>query len=995
MLVLKLLQSEAMRLGSNLCEFAHSLGLVIVGKKRSFRPSLVEGAKLGKFVLLTFNQFTLIIEMGHKRKGVSARKGEESHGGKQKESLVGSRASSVSKHGDDVMSSQGMLEAMKTYQGEPVLERLIKLEEISTLWEKRVGRLEQVEDKAKETQGVVESCLDELDALKTFLEGLRLGVMLGGEQGDAQRLSETIAVAGKLTELADVKPTSNVPSRSMPRNSGNNGGDREKVHQGDGCPEKRRLATIMRMMGEGEVVGIGGGTSVKAAKSGKRLGPVEGINAAKQGSKRGKAVDVEVAEPKGKLDTIARVQAIKSGARLDEATCSKVSNQGTSMVRLQAVKYLPGSRRDETTDVKAFEHKKGPITIASDKAVKPRVQSEQVHSQYARMEVWSKLRGLRHKGTLKEYVIRFRRLMFKVSSLTEEDAFFTFMFGLKPWAKKMLERREVKEFSKALITMESIKEFGVKKKTSKAKPKPRVAARDSAMKASQRMRKSCTSSSAKDAKPRVKVEQAKGSKLKMPEVLEGARRGIELFREKVPMHDCAKSSNEKGSMRGVLNFMEDAFGRLAVSYLAARAETSTSIMRGRVLMGHEQVEASKGNQVDAKYGAKDREVTWEKSQGKHEEGVECSDEGVARSSHTRVSLPHDRSTLWLGVATLVLKASAIRNLEGLVPTFETETKCSFVSLLLGCHPCTIEGYVNVYLTSVVDNCISDYGAEMVESWFGSSWWNPRKSASESTDKVVLGILAFEVAGFMSKVVNLWHSLDDREILRLREEIEDSIGIQGLLGKKCTDPVYHHFEAFVNDPFFNNLEWFGWEYREEDGKGSEENGEICWSYDAVGSRVEVLAELEQSLRRMQRNPESDRVKLLEFQQKSFSKSMKCQTNKHLKSHYYSTSLHGKLLNSRTKQAGHVAFGPFKGCMSAEAFLPFWRVASHWQCIYEVQCRVEPGTGADTGMAGTSRSQHDYVQSDHNFEEQQLVSRIGKAHMKRLYRNLPTVAVPNIR
>ncbi|XP_039051513.1 protein PSK SIMULATOR 3-like [Hibiscus syriacus] len=56
-------------------------------------------------------------------------------------------------------------------------------------------------------------------------------------------------------------------------------------------------------------------------------------------------------------------------------------------------------------------------------------------------------------------------------------------------------------------------------------------------------------------------------------------------------------------------------------------------------------------------------------------------------------------------------------------------------------------------------------------------------------------------------------------------------------------------------------------------------------------------------------------------RSFSKSMKCQTNsKHLKSHYHSTSLHGKLLNSRTKQAGHVAFGPFKGCMSAGSVSP---------------------------------------------------------------------------
>ncbi|KAE8735698.1 protein tesmin/TSO1-like CXC 5-like [Hibiscus syriacus] len=186
---------------------------------------------------------------------------------------------------------------------------------------------------------------------------LRPGAMLGREQGDAQRLSEAIAVAEKLTELAGVKPSINVSSRPMPRDSGNSGGNRENVQQGDGresssngqgCPEKRRLTAIMKRMKEGEVAGI-------------------------------------------------------------------------------------GLKRDETASVKVVEHKKGLGAIARDKAVKPRVQSEQVCSHYARMAAWSNLRRLRHKWTLKE---------------------------------------KVKELSKALTTAESIKEFGVKKnKTSKAKPK--------------------------------------------------------------------------------------------------------------------------------------------------------------------------------------------------------------------------------------------------------------------------------------------------------------------------------------------------------------------------------------------------------------------------------------------------------------------------------------------------------------------------------------------
>ncbi|KAE8689298.1 ABC transporter B family member 15 [Hibiscus syriacus] len=158
-----------------------------------------------------------------------------------------------------------------------------------------------------------------------------------------------------------------------------------KNDKAKGCPEKRRLTTIMKRMEEGEVARISAVASVKATKPGKRLGPIDEINAFKKGSKR-----------------------------------------------------------NETVGVKAVEHKKGPGAIARDKAVKPRVQSEQVCSQYAKMEAWSKLRRLRNKGTFNKYVSRFRKLMLKFPSLTEEDGFFT----------------------------HSIKEFGVKKnKTSKAKPK--------------------------------------------------------------------------------------------------------------------------------------------------------------------------------------------------------------------------------------------------------------------------------------------------------------------------------------------------------------------------------------------------------------------------------------------------------------------------------------------------------------------------------------------
>ena len=131
------------------------------------------------------------------------------------------------------------------------------------------------------------------------------------------------------------------------------------------------------------------------------------------------------------------------------------------------------------------------------------------------------------------------------------------------------------------------------------------------------------------------------------------------------------------------------------------------------------------------------------------------------------------------------------------------------------------------------------GGETVNgSWFSVLWPVSRKSASDN--KAVVGVLALEVAGLMLKVVNLWQSLSDAEVLSLREGIVNSVGVKTLvsddddylmelalneildnfqslarsvarLGKKCVDPVYHRFEHFVHNPAQNYFQWSGWEY----------------------------------------------------------------------------------------------------------------------------------------------------------------------------------------
>lgn len=130
---------------------------------------------------------------------------------------------------------------------------------------------------------------------------------------------------------------------------------------------------------------------------------------------------------------------------------------------------------------------------------------------------------------------------------------------------------------------------------------------------------------------------------------------------------------------------------------------------------------------------------------------------------------------------------------------------------------------------------------MTESWFSSLWRASRKSIGSEPEKAVIGILAFEVASIMAKVVSLWQCLSDRQFVRLKEEIVNSLGIGKLVsedtdylmdlafteiienvgcvaksvarfGKRCTDPVYLRLDHVFDDPNEVDVKWHGWEYK---------------------------------------------------------------------------------------------------------------------------------------------------------------------------------------
>lgn len=93
---------------------------------------------------------------------------------------------------------------------------------------------------------------------------------------------------------------------------------------------------------------------------------------------------------------------------------------------------------------------------------------QQFYPEYAEDEARAKLRRLEQKGEIKEYVRSFSELMLQIPSLSESEALFQFMDGLKPWVKMELQRRGCQDLMKAMSTAESLIEF---KKVDKSESK--------------------------------------------------------------------------------------------------------------------------------------------------------------------------------------------------------------------------------------------------------------------------------------------------------------------------------------------------------------------------------------------------------------------------------------------------------------------------------------------------------------------------------------------
>ncbi|KAA8534499.1 hypothetical protein F0562_032016 [Nyssa sinensis] len=196
---------------------------------------------------------------------------------------------------------------------------------------------------------------------------------------------------------------------------------------------------------------------------------------------------------------------------------------------------------------------------------------------------------------------------------------------------------------------------------------------------------------------------------------------------------------------------------------------------------------------------------------------------------------------------------------------------------------------------------------VAESWFRSFWKTSRKHEG-APEKVLIGVLAFEVAGLMSKLIHLWQSLGEKQVAKLREEIKNSVGIKELvsedddyivglicaemvenlghiartvarLAKKCTDPGLKSFENVFDALLKIGADPYGWQFtgRKMDKKVKKMERFILVNANLY-QEMETLVDLELTLRRMKGNDDYDSFSLVEYEKKV---AWKQQEVKHLK------------------------------------------------------------------------------------------------------------------
>ncbi|XP_076942383.1 protein PSK SIMULATOR 1-like [Bidens hawaiensis] len=184
---------------------------------------------------------------------------------------------------------------------------------------------------------------------------------------------------------------------------------------------------------------------------------------------------------------------------------------------------------------------------------------------------------------------------------------------------------------------------------------------------------------------------------------------------------------------------------------------------------------------------------------------------------------------------------------------------------------------------------------VAESWFRGLWKSSTKH-DHGQEKVRIGVLAFEVASLLSKLVHQWNSLTDKQVTKLKDEIINSVGIKKLvsdddgyivdlicaemlhnlenvakvvtrLAKRCNDPVLKCFERAYDDLVKSGVDPYQWQLSSKKMNKKVKKMEKFVLVNAnLYQEIETLTELEQILKRIKSNEDQDSITLVEYMKK---------------------------------------------------------------------------------------------------------------------------------
>ncbi|CAM6090937.1 unnamed protein product [Calypogeia fissa] len=176
----------------------------------------------------------------------------------------------------------------------------------------------------------------------------------------------------------------------------------------------------------------------------------------------------------------------------------------------------------------------------------------------------------------------------------------------------------------------------------------------------------------------------------------------------------------------------------------------------------------------------------------------------------------------------------------------------------------------------------------------------KRKGTGKSEKAKIGILSFEVANVMTKLMQLWQSLSDIEILRLRtgaikaegvrnlvsdndavllslacmEKLQDLTAVAGSvarLGKRCQDPLLQGFEHIYNDVLKHKIDMRTWEYSRKSMEAKvKKMQQFIASTSSLYEELEILGNVEMEIQRVMdytSGMSPDRDRLLDMEEKA--------------------------------------------------------------------------------------------------------------------------------